>query len=49
MDVDGRPAAMDVDKIPAATARRGEGPTQIVKALGVSRATGYRHLPNTPS
>ncbi len=45
--VGGRPAVMDADKIAAATARRvkGESPTQIAKALGVSRATVYRYLP----
>jgi len=37
---------MDSDKIVAAPARRakGESPTQIAKALGVSRASIYRHL-----
>ena len=37
---------MDADKLAAATARRakGESPTQIAKALGVSRASIYRHL-----
>lgn len=44
--VGGRPVVMDPDKIAAATARRtkGESPTQIAKALGVSRASIYRHL-----
>jgi DNA invertase Pin-like site-specific DNA recombinase len=34
------------DKLAAAKARRdrGESPTQIAKALGVSRASVYRHL-----
>jgi DNA invertase Pin-like site-specific DNA recombinase len=43
--VGGRPSVMDPDKVAAATARlaRGESPTQIAKALGVSRATLYRH------
>jgi AcrR family transcriptional regulator len=37
---------MDEDKLAAARARRerGESPTQIAKALGVSRASVYRHL-----
>ena len=45
--VGGRPVVMDADKIAAATARRanGESPTQIAQALGVSRASIYRHLP----
>ena len=49
--VGGRPAVMDADKIAAATARRakGESPTQIANALGVSRATVYRYLPTTSS
>ena len=36
---------MDADKLAAATAglARGESPAQIAKALGVSRATLYRH------
>jgi len=44
--VGGRPSVMDADKLAAATARRakGESPTQIAKALGVSRASIYRHL-----
>lgn len=47
--VGGRPVVMDADKIAAATARRakGESPTQIAKALGVSRASIYRHFANT--
>lgn len=42
----GRPTVMDADTLAAARARRanGESPTQIAKALGVSRASGYRHL-----
>ena len=42
----GRPTVMDADKLAAARARRerGESPTQIAKALGVSRASVYRHL-----
>ncbi len=42
----GRPAVMDADKLAAARVRRarGESPTQIAKALGVSRASVYRHL-----
>jgi DNA invertase Pin-like site-specific DNA recombinase len=42
----GRPTVMDGDKLAAARARRenGESPTQIAKALGVSRASVYRHL-----
>jgi DNA invertase Pin-like site-specific DNA recombinase len=42
----GRPAVMDADKLAAARARRqrGESPAQIAKALGVSRASVYRHL-----
>ena len=42
----GRPVVMDDDKIAAAQARRdrGESPTAIAKALGVSRASVYRHL-----
>jgi DNA invertase Pin-like site-specific DNA recombinase len=44
--VGGRPTVMDGDKLAAARARRarGESPTQIAKALGVSRASVYRHL-----
>ena len=43
--VGGRPSVMDADKLAAATARlaRGESPALIAKALGVSRATLYRH------
>jgi DNA invertase Pin-like site-specific DNA recombinase len=42
----GRPTVMDADKLAAAKARRarGESPTEIAKALGVSRASVYRHL-----
>ena len=42
----GRPTVMDADKLAAAKARRerGQSPTQIAKALGVSRASVYRHL-----
>ena len=42
----GWPTGMDSDKLAAARARRarGESPTQIAKALGVSRASVYRHL-----
>ena len=42
----GRPAVMDADKLAAARARRarGESPTEIARALGVSRASVYRHL-----
>jgi DNA invertase Pin-like site-specific DNA recombinase len=42
----GRPTVMDADKLAAAKARRtrGESPAQIAKALGVSRASVYRHL-----
>jgi DNA invertase Pin-like site-specific DNA recombinase len=49
--VGGRPTVMDPDKLAAARARRaaGESPTQIAKALGVSRASVYRHLgPDAP-
>jgi DNA-binding CsgD family transcriptional regulator len=37
---------MNADTLAAARARhaRGESPTQIAKALGISRATVYRHL-----
>ena len=44
--VGGRPTVMDPDKLAAARARRarGESPTQIAKALGISRASVYRHL-----
>jgi len=46
----GRPTVMDDDKLAAAKARRerGESPTQIAKALGVSRASVYRHI-GTPA
>jgi DNA invertase Pin-like site-specific DNA recombinase len=42
----GRPTVMDADKLAAARARRGRGesPTEIARALGVSRASVYRHL-----
>jgi DNA invertase Pin-like site-specific DNA recombinase len=45
--IGGRPTVMDPDKLAAARARHanGESPTQIAKALGVSRASVYRHLP----
>ena len=44
--VGGRPTVMDADKLAAARARRdrGESPTEIAKALGISRASVYRHL-----
>ena len=37
---------MNADTLAAAQARhaKGESPTQITQALGVSRATVYRHL-----
>ena len=43
----GRPTVMNADTLAAARARNanGESPTQIAKALGVSRASIYRHLP----
>ena len=43
----GRPTVMSPDLLAAAQARHinGESPTQIAKALGVSRASIYRHLP----
>lgn len=43
----GRPTVMDADTLAAAQARHtnGESPTQIAKALGISRASIYRHLP----
>lgn len=46
----GTPPA-DTDKLAAAQARHanGESPTQIAEALGVSRATIYRHLTTTAS
>ena len=42
----GRPTVMDSDKLAAARARRsrGESPAKIARALGVSRASIYRHL-----
>ncbi len=42
----GRPTVMNADKLAAARARRarGESPAKIAKALGVSRASIYRHL-----
>lgn len=42
----GRPKVMDADKLAAARARRdrGESPTEIAKALGVSRASVYRYV-----
>ncbi len=48
-NVGGRPAVTDADKLAVASARRdrGESPTQIARALGVSRATVYRHLAGT--
>jgi DNA invertase Pin-like site-specific DNA recombinase len=44
--VGGRPSVMDGDKLAAAKARRaaGQSPTQIAEALGISRASVYRHL-----
>ncbi|WP_427017364.1 recombinase family protein [Pseudarthrobacter sp. P1] len=43
----GGPTVMDTDTLAAARARHanGESPTQIAKAIGVSRASIYRHLP----
>jgi DNA invertase Pin-like site-specific DNA recombinase len=45
----GRPTVMGADTLAAARARRtnGESPTAIATALGVSRATVYRHLAQT--
>ena len=45
----GRPTVMNTDTLAAARARaaNGESPTQIAKALGVSRASVYRHLPTS--
>ena len=47
--VGGRPKAMDDDKLAAARARRdrGESPTQIARALGISVRTVYRHVDTT--
>jgi DNA invertase Pin-like site-specific DNA recombinase len=44
--VGGRPTVIDEDKLTVARARRakGESVTSIAKALGISRATLYRHL-----
>ena len=44
--IGGPPAVMDADKLAAARARRarGESPAKIASALGVSRASIYRHL-----
>jgi len=44
--IGGRPTVTDDDKLAAAQVRRarGESPTQIAKALGVSRLSVYRHL-----
>jgi len=44
----GRPTVMDPDKLAAARPRRarGESPAQIARALGISRASIYRHLPS---
>ncbi|WP_318279675.1 MULTISPECIES: recombinase family protein, partial [Streptomyces] len=45
-NVGGRPSVMDDDKLAVARARyaKGESVTAIAKALGVHRATLYRHL-----
>lgn len=45
--IGGHPTVMDADTLAAAQVRHanGESPTQIAKALGVSRASIYRHLP----
>jgi len=42
----GGPTVMDADKVAAAQAHRakGESPTWIAEALGVSRASVYRHI-----
>ena len=42
----GRPTVMDEAKLAAARGRRsrGESPAEIARALGVSRASVYRHL-----
>jgi DNA invertase Pin-like site-specific DNA recombinase len=47
----GRPTVMDGDKLAAARARHanGESLTQIAEALGISRATIYRHLNEQPA
>lgn len=47
--IGGRPPAMDDDMAAVAQARRdrGESPTKIAKALGVSRASVYRHTKET--
>lgn len=44
-----RPAVMNPDILAAAQARHanGQSPTQIAQALGVSRASIYRHLPTS--
>lgn len=44
--IGGRPTVMDPDTRAAATARlaRGEGPGQVAEALGICRATLYRHI-----
>lgn len=44
--IGGRPSVMSSDTLAAARARQanGETPTQIAKALGIPRATVYRHL-----
>lgn len=47
--IGGRPTVMDPDKLAAAHARRtrGETPTQIGEALGISRAAYYRRISPT--
>ena len=49
--IGGRPGVMEADKLAATTARlaRGESPTRIAKALGLSRATLYRHANVIPA